>query len=51
VLLVLTSWLERREREVLAYVIAESRLLRRQRGTQRVRLTDVGSPSASVGAP
>jgi hypothetical protein len=40
VLLVLTSWLERREREVLAYLIAENRLLRRQLGTQRVRLTD-----------
>ena len=40
VLRVLTGWLERLEREAIAYVIEENRLLRRQRGTRRLRLTD-----------
>ena len=40
VLLVLTGWLERREREAIAYLIEENRLLRRQLGTRRPRLTD-----------
>ncbi len=40
VLLVLTGWLERREREALAYVIEENRLLRRQLGSRRLWLTD-----------
>ena len=31
-LMVLTGWLERREREALAYLIEENRLLRRQLG-------------------
>jgi len=39
-LLAFTNWLERREHEVLAYLIAENRLLRRQLGTRRLRLTD-----------
>jgi putative transposase len=39
-LLVLTAWLERREREALAYLIEENRLLRRQLGGRRLRLTD-----------
>src|SRR5437867_6558293 len=39
-LLVLTGWLERREREALAYLIEENRLLRRQLGRRRLRLTD-----------
>ena len=39
-LLILTRWLERRERDVVAYLVAENRLLRRQLGTRRVRLTD-----------
>ena len=50
VLLVLTSWLERREREVLAYLIAENRLLRRQLGRQRVRLTDADRRRLAVRA-
>jgi hypothetical protein len=29
-LLILTSWLDRREREVLAYLMEENRLLRRR---------------------
>jgi len=33
-----TSW--QREREVLAYLIEENRLLRRQVGGRRLRLTD-----------
>jgi hypothetical protein len=39
-LMVLAGWLERREREALAYLIEENRLLRRQLGRQRLRLTD-----------
>jgi putative transposase len=37
---VLTGWLERREREALAYLIEENRLLRRQLGGRRLCLTD-----------
>jgi transposase InsO family protein len=40
VLCVLTGWLDRREREAVAYLIEENRLLRRQLGTRRLRLTD-----------
>jgi putative transposase len=36
----LTGWLERREREAIAYLIEENRLLRRQLGRCRLRLTD-----------
>jgi putative transposase len=39
-LLVVTSWLDRREREVLAYLIEENRVLRQQVGGRRLRLTD-----------
>jgi transposase InsO family protein len=39
-LLVLTGWLERHEREALAYLIEENRLLRRQLGGRRLQLTD-----------
>ena len=38
--LVLTGWLERRERETIAYLTEENRLLRRQLGPRRLRLTD-----------
>jgi hypothetical protein len=37
---VLTGWLDRREREPVAYLIEENRLLRRQLGTRRLHLTD-----------
>src|SRR3954453_11917641 len=40
VLNVLTGWLDRREREAVAYLIEENRLLRRQLGGRRLRLTD-----------
>jgi putative transposase len=40
VLCVLTGWLDRREREAVAYLIEENQLLRRQLGTRRLRLTD-----------
>ena len=40
VLTVLTDWLDRREREAVAYLIEENRLLRRQLGGRRLRLTD-----------
>src|SRR5215831_6082937 len=36
----LTGWLDRREREVVAYLIEENRLLRRQVGGRRLRFTD-----------
>jgi putative transposase len=37
---VLTGWLDRRDREALRYLIEENRLLRRQLGGKRLRLTD-----------
>jgi helix-turn-helix protein len=40
VLGVLMSWLDRREREAVAYLIEENRLLRRQLGGRRLGLTD-----------
>ena len=40
VLGVLTGWLDRREREAVAYLVEENRLLRRQLGPRRLRLTD-----------
>jgi hypothetical protein len=39
VLCVLTGWLDRREREAVAYLIEENRLLRRQLGGRRLGLT------------
>ena len=39
-LMVLIGWLDHREREALAYLIEENRLLRRQLGGRRLRLTD-----------
>ena len=39
-LVTVAAWLDQREREVLAYLIEENRLLRRQLGGQRLRLTD-----------
>jgi putative transposase len=39
-LMVVTGWLARREREVVVYLIEENQCLRRQLGTRRVRLTD-----------
>src|SRR5262245_25754298 len=38
--MVLTGWLDRRERDALAYLIEENRLLRRQLGGRRLCLTD-----------
>jgi len=40
VLGLLTGWLERRERQAIAYLIVENRLLRRQLGPRRLHLTD-----------
>ncbi len=39
-LMAVTGWLARREREVVVYLIEENQCLRRQLGTRRVRLTD-----------
>jgi transposase InsO family protein len=36
----ITGWLDRREREALAYLVEENRLLRRQLGRRRLRFTD-----------
>ena len=40
VLSVVIGWLGRREREAIAYLVEENRLLRRQLGPRRLRLTD-----------
>jgi putative transposase len=40
VLLALTEWLDARERDALAYLIEENRVLRHQLGGRRLRLTD-----------
>ena len=40
VLSALTDWLDRREREAVAYLIEENRLIRRQLGGRQLRLTD-----------
>ena len=37
---VLIGWLDRRERETIAYLVEENRLLRRGLGGRRLRLTD-----------
>jgi hypothetical protein len=39
-LLAVTGWLDRRERAAIAYLMEENRLLRRQIGERRLRLTD-----------
>ena len=39
-LLTITGWLDRREREALAYLIEENRVLRQQVGGRRLRFTD-----------
>jgi len=40
VLMVLTGWLDRGDRHAVAYLLEEKRLLRRQLGRRRLRLTD-----------
>src|SRR5438093_13442481 len=40
VLMALTGWQDRRERQAVAYLVEENRLLRRQLGGRRLRLTD-----------
>jgi hypothetical protein len=40
VLDMVTGWLDRRERQAVAYLIEENRHLRHQLGTRRLRLTD-----------
>jgi len=39
-LVVLIGWWDRQEREALAYLIEENRILRAQLGGRRLRLTD-----------
>ena len=40
VLVALTGWLEHRQRDAVVYLLEENRLLRRQLGNRRLRLTD-----------
>jgi hypothetical protein len=40
VLAVLTGWLDRRERQAIAYLIEENRILRRPLGQQRLQFTN-----------
>jgi transposase len=40
VLCVLTGWLDRQERDAVAYLVEENRVIRRQLGGRRLRLTD-----------
>ena len=40
VVIAFTGWLNRQEREALAYLIEENRVLRSQLGGRRLRLTD-----------
>ena len=40
VLAVLTGWLDRQERQAVAYLMEENRILRRQLGRQRLQFTD-----------
>jgi hypothetical protein len=40
VLAVLTGWLDRQERQAVAYLMEENRVLRRQLGQQRLQFTD-----------
>ncbi|PYR88927.1 MAG: hypothetical protein DMF84_26720 [Acidobacteria bacterium] len=49
-LLSVFGWLDRRERETLAYLIEENRVLRRQLGGRRVRLTDDDRPRLAAPA-
>jgi hypothetical protein len=49
-LLAVTGWLDRREREAMAYLIEENRVLRRQIGGRRMQLTDDGRRRLAVRA-
>jgi putative transposase len=49
-LLAVTGWLDHREREVLAYLIEENRVLRRQVGGRRLQLTDDDRPKLAARA-
>jgi putative transposase len=40
VLMGLTGWLDRREQDAIAYLVAENRLLRERLGGRRLRFTD-----------
>ena len=46
----LTGWLERREREAVAYLVAENRFLHRQLGGRRLRFTDAERRGLAVQA-
>ena len=40
VLAVLTGWLDRQERQAIAYLMEENRVLRRQLGKRRIQFTE-----------
>jgi hypothetical protein len=46
----MTGWLDRREREALAYLVEENRLLRQQLGGRRLRFTDDDRRRLAMGA-
>jgi hypothetical protein len=48
VLVVLTGWLGRQERQALAYLMEENRILRRQLGQQRLQCTDADRQRLAV---
>ena len=48
-LVALTSWMERQERDALRYLVEENRVLRRQLDGRRVRLTDDDSRRGRTG--
>jgi putative transposase len=48
VLAVLTGWLDRQERQALAYLMEENRVLRRQLGQQRLHFTDADRQRLAV---
>ena len=49
-LTLLTSWLDREDREVLRYLLEENRVLRRQLSGRRLQLTDADRRRLAVRA-
>jgi hypothetical protein len=50
-LAVVAGWLDRQEQEVLRYLLAENRVLRRQLRGRRLQLTDGSWPCAITASP
>jgi tellurite resistance protein len=49
VLAVLTGWLDRQERQAIAYLMEENRVLRRQLRQQRIQFTEADRRRLAVG--